>query len=626
MGSIEQVRSIDDNSWTAYNNVDLTNVDTIGLYVNIPTEGGIIEVRTGSPEGNLLTTLNATVAAGNRSGGVYGGGSMMKVKVNRLGFNGPQTLYLVYKAPEDKGINAETIEAAKSADVAVVFVGTDEKTATEEADRLTLLLPGNQVELIKAVAAVNPNTIVVMQTLGCMEVEAFKNLPNIPGIIQVGYNGQAQGDAIAKILFGEVNPGGKLNATWYKSLSDLPEITDYTLRGENGKNGRTFWYFNKDVSYEFGYGLSYTTFEYSNFRISKSAITPNDKFTVSVDVKNTGDREGDEVVQIYMRTPESPVSQQRPIKRLKGFQRITLPKGQIKTVSIDIDAADLWFWDMKNNKITFDQGKYVFEIGSSSKDIRGSVSASMSGSFKPELKVVVADCESIVIEQGKTVQTRVTASMTDDSFYNLSKATVVYTTNNPSVATVDSKGLVSAKGTGVVTVSAAVTVNGKTVTGSFPLKVMPNLNAASITVNKKLISGFSASNSQYSFLAKKAASKAPVVAATAVDPSITIETVQASSIPGTAVVTLTDNNTIDHRTYSVNFGLLSVSDEFSTNPGKQWSWVRENKANWSLNQGSGALSITSQKGDLNGTNNNVENLLLQPANTDWTIVTKNLPE
>ena len=179
----------------------------------------------------MLTTLNATVAAGARSGGVYGAGSLMKVKVNKLGLTGPQTLYLVYKASPDAPIDKESIATAASADVAIVFVGTDEKTATEEADRLTLLLPGNQVELIKAVAAVNPNTIVVMQTLGCVEVEEFKNLQNVPGIIFTGYNGQAQGDAIASILFGDANPGGKLNATWYKSVKDLPAITDYTLRG-----------------------------------------------------------------------------------------------------------------------------------------------------------------------------------------------------------------------------------------------------------------------------------------------------------------------------------------------------------------------------------------------------------
>ncbi len=482
MGSTDQVRTIDDGSWTAYNNIDLANVDSMGIVANIPTEGGIIEVRVGSPDGNLVATLNATVAAGHRSGGVYGGGSLMKIKVNKLGVTEPQTLYFCYHAPENAPIDDATIEQAKNSDVAVVFVGTDEKTATEEADRLTLLLPGNQVELIKAVAKVNPYTIVVMQTLGCVEVEEFKHLQNIPGIIWVGYNGQAQGDAIASILFGDANPGGKLNGTWYKSVNDLPPITDYTLRGGPGKNGRTLWYFDKEVSYEFGYGLSYTTFEYSNFKISKNAITPNDKITVSVDVKNTGIYDGDEVVQVYMTTPESPAELERPIKRLKGFQRITIPVGQTKTVNIDIDCADLWFWDMKEDKITYDKGNYVFEIGSSSKDIKGTVSATMNGEFVPEIKTVVAGCGTIVLRKGTSAQTSVTAAMTDDSFYDIGKAKVVYNTNNPTVATVDESGKVTAIGTGIATITAQVTINGKTKSDGFPIKVMPNLNAASIMV------------------------------------------------------------------------------------------------------------------------------------------------
>ena len=622
MGSIDQVRTINDGSWTAYNNVDLTNIDSIGITVNIPTDGGIIEVHAGSPEGNLLTTLNAYVGAGARSGGVYGGGSMMKVKVNRLGFNGPQTLYLVYKAPEDAKISDETIALAKSADVAVLFVGTDEKTATEEADRLTLLLPGNQVDLIKAVAAVNPNTIVVMQTLGCVEVDAFKNLQNIPGIIWVGYNGQAQGEAIASVLFGDVNPGGKLNATWYRSLNDLPEITDYTLRGGNGKNGRTFWYFDGDVSYEFGYGLSYTNFAYSNFKISKSSITPNSTFSISVDVKNTGSREGDEVVQVYMTTPDNPASLQRPIKQLKGFQRVTLPAGQTKTVTIDIHASDLWFWDMTANKTTYDQGKYLFEIGASSRDIKGTVSTTMDGEYNPELNVVVADCGKVVLKSGSTVQTSLTASMTDDSFYDLKKAKVTYSSNNPAVAVVDANGLVSAKGAGIVTITAQVTVGEKTVSGSYPLKVMPNLDAASIVVNKKPVQGFSPSVMQYSYLLKKS-NKAPLVSATSTDPSVVVETVQATSVPGTASISLVDYATIDRKDYSVNFGMPSVSDEFTGGTlGKHWSWVRENAANWSLSKKSGSLVLVSAKGDLNSTNNNAENVLLQSANTDWTLETK----
>ena len=246
-------------------------------------------------------------------------------------------------------------------------------------------------------------------------------------------------------------------------MKDLPDITDYTLRGGNRKNGRTFWYFDKEVSYEFGYGLSYTTFEYSNFKISKNTISPQDIITVSADVKNTGKREGDEVVQIYMRTPESPASLQRPMKRLKGFQRVTIPAGQTKTVKINMNCADLWFWDMDKNMITYDQGNYVFEIGASSKDIRGTVTATMNGKFLPMLKTVVADCGSILaLKKGSSAQTKVTAAMTDDSFYDITKAKIVYVSNNPEVAVVDKNGLVTAQGTGVATIAAQVTIDGQT--------------------------------------------------------------------------------------------------------------------------------------------------------------------
>ena len=125
---------------------------------------------------------------------------------------------------------------AKSADVAFVFTGTDDQTAGEEGDRLTLVLPGNQYELIDAVSAVNPNTIVIMQSLGMIEVEQFRHNPNVAGIIWTGFNGQAQGTAMAEIVFGDVNPGGKLNATWYKSVNDLPPITNYNLRPGKGGN------------------------------------------------------------------------------------------------------------------------------------------------------------------------------------------------------------------------------------------------------------------------------------------------------------------------------------------------------------------------------------------------------
>ena len=618
MGTEEQVRSIDDGSWTSYDNIDIMNIDSITVGINIPTEGGLVEVRIGSPDGNLIATIEATAASGKRVGGVYGGTSPLSEKANRLGYNEPQTLYLVYKAPQDAPIDQATIDAAKAADVAIIFVGTDEKTATEEADRLTLLLPGNQLDLIKAVSAVNPNTIVFMQTLGCVEVEEFKNIANIPSIVWTGYNGMAQGAAVPKVLFGDVTPGGKLNATWYKSVKDLPEITDYTLRGNNGSNGRTLWYFKKDISYEFGYGISYTTFEYSNFRISKSAITPNDKITISVDVTNTGKYDGDEVVQIYMTTPDSPASAQRPIKRLKGFHRVTLPMGATKTVDINIDCKDLWFWDMDSDKMTYDQGRYVFEVGSSSKDIRGTLTSTMSGTLAPEVKTVVADCGVSVMRSGETADTYVTAAMNDDSFYDITKAKVTYKSSNPSVASVDANGKVSAKSMGVATITVNVDVNGSVACDDYAIKVMPDMTLANLTVAGKSI--LKAGASQYSVVAK-AGSAPQVVAATASDANISVDIKQAKSVPGSAVITLTDYITYDVKEYVVNFGTKPVSDKFSS-LGKQWSWVRESSKNWSMTEKPGYLVLTTEAGDITNAANSAKNILLQSANGDFTADTK----
>ena len=615
MGTEEQVRSIDDGSWTAYENIDLINVEKITIGANIPTEGGIIEVHVGSPEGNLISTIEATRASGKRVGGVYGASTPMEAKVNKLGYNGPQTLYLVYKAPEDDEIPEDVLAAARKSDVAVVFVGTDENTATEEADRLTLNLPGNQVKLIQAVAKENKNTVVVMQTLGCVEVEDFKNLENIPGILWTGYNGQAQGAAIPMVLFGDVNPGGKLNATWYKSVKDLPPITDYTLRAENGKPGRTLWYFTKPVSYEFGYGISYTTFEYSDFKISKSSITPDDRITISVKVKNTGDYDGDEVVQIYMKTPDSPASLQRPIKRLKGFKRVTIPRGQTRLVEIEIDCADLWFWDMDNERITYDSGKYIFEIGSSSQDIRGTVSANMDGKFTPQLKTVVSDCRVSVLDIGQTAQFITSAALTDDSFIGLDKATVSYVSSNEAVADVNESGLLTAKGSGIATITTIVTYNGKSVSDSYSIKVNPDLTLASLKSGSKSL--LKAGNKQYSVLA----SKPSRIIAMAKAKSMAIRVEQADKVPGTAVVTVADPITGDADTYMVNFGTKGVSDEFNgSSLGKQWSVIREEKSGYALHDG--VLEITAAAGDITAAADNAQNIVLQSANTDWTIETK----
>ncbi len=457
--------SINDGDWTSYHNVDITDIQKITFNLIAPGNGGIIEVRLDDQETGSMV---ARIAVGpSKMNWIT---QDITVDFNNMGIKGIHTLYFRYTAPECKSISQEAIEMARNAEVALVFVGTDDRTSGEEADRFKLILPGNQTELIKEVAAVNPNTIVIMQTLNMVEVESFKDLANLPGIIWYGFNGQTQGKAIAKILFGDVTPGGKLHTTWYKSIDDLPRFEDYEIKGIHD-NGRTYQYFKKDVSYEFGYGLSYTTFAYSNVNISSTNITPNDNIILSVDVKNTGGITGDEVVQIYVRTPDSAAELKRPIKRLKGFKRVSIAAGETKTVSIHINCEDLWFWDETNNKITFDQGQYVFEIGASSQDIRGQVTAIMKGEYKAYLKTVTAECGLVIMESGKTVETNVTAAMSDDSFYDIDIAAVTYESNRPSVASVNAKGIVTTISSGVATITANVTIDEKLLSGSYPIRV-----------------------------------------------------------------------------------------------------------------------------------------------------------
>lgn len=614
------VRGIKEGDWISFSNIDITDLDSITFNMNVVTNGGSIEVRVGSEKGNIIASQKVE----SKDQGVnrfFGAVANVKAKINTLGITGPQDIFIIFREPQASATDKETLDKAASADVALIFVGTDQTTGREESDRFSIVLPGNQVELIKAVSAVNPNTIVVMQTMGMVEVESIKNNPNIPGVIFTGYNGQAQGAAIAKILFGEVNPGGKTSITWYKSANDLPDFNDYTLRGGDGKNGRTYWYFDKDVSYEFGYGLSYTTFDYSNFRISKNTITPNDKVTVKVDVANTGGVDGDEIVQVYVKTPESGAALQRPIKRLKGFKRVTIPAGQTKTVSIDMDCADFWFWDSKSNKLTFDQGKYIFEIGASSRNIKGQVEATMNGQYKSVLKTVVASTDRIVLQKGNMAQTSVTAALSDDSFLDLAKAEISYTTNDNSVVSIDQTGKLTALKPGVASVSVHVTYDGITVSNSAPVKVMPNLNPASITVNGKTIQGFSSSVKAYSYLLPKN-SKVPVIKATAVDKDVAFEIEQATGIPGTAIINFIDYNTLEKNAYYINFGVSSFSDEFNNGLSPQWEWMRESKSAYTLTGQPGSLTITTEKGDVSENSNDAKNLLLQSANSDWTAETK----
>ena len=185
-------------------------------------------------------------------------------------------------------------------------------------------------------------------------------IETVPAILQLTHASQEQGNALADVLFGDFNPGGKLVQTWPKSLADLPPMMDYDIR-----NGRTYMYEKHEPQYAFGYGLSYTTFALSNLK-SAATLARDSTLEVSVDVANTGARAGDEVIQLYVRHPQSKV--ERAPKQLKGFQRITVEPGRTGTAKLTVRAADLAYWDTATHAWVVEPGPVELLVGNSSRD------------------------------------------------------------------------------------------------------------------------------------------------------------------------------------------------------------------------------------------------------------------
>ncbi|HSN08105.1 MAG TPA: glycoside hydrolase family 3 C-terminal domain-containing protein [Hanamia sp.] len=229
----------------------------------------------------------------------------------------------------------------------------------EAVDRKTIYL--EQEDLIKKVYRLNPHTMVVL----------IANFPyaitwtnhNIPAILQITHCSEELGNALADVLFGDYNPGGKLVQTWPRSMDQLPPMMDYNIR-----DGRTYMYFKGKPLYPFGYGLSYTTFKFSDFKIENPTIKAGIPVIVNVDVTNTGKMTGDEVVQLYVQHFNSAVT--RPKEELKGFQRVTLQPGEKKTVQIKLDPANLRYWDEVEHRWVLEKDKVKVMIGCSSDDIK----------------------------------------------------------------------------------------------------------------------------------------------------------------------------------------------------------------------------------------------------------------
>jgi len=255
----------------------------------------------------------------------------------------------------------KAVNAAREADVAIVYVGTDLSIEGEGHDRPTLGLPGNQEELVEAVIAANPKTVVVEMNAGPLTVPWIAE--HAPALLEAWWGGEEGGDAIADVLFGEFNPGGKMPLTAYASADQVPPQDEYDVT-----RGFTYMYLKGKPLFAFGHGLSYTSFAYSNLRLPTAAISPDGAIPVAVDVENTGSRAGDEVVQLYVHAVDPSVV--RPARELRGFQRITLKPGEKRTVTFTLPAAKLAFYDVTRHHFEVEPGIYDVMVGRASDDIR----------------------------------------------------------------------------------------------------------------------------------------------------------------------------------------------------------------------------------------------------------------
>ena len=262
---------------------------------------------------------------------------------------------------EEQGQIDEAVEAAKNSEIAIVVLGDSSKTVGESASRTSLDLPGRQLELVRAVYGVGKPVIVVLLNGRPISINWVNKY--VPGIIEGWFPGAQGGTAIAEVLFGDYNPGGKLTMTFPKTAGQIPYNfpTKPSAQWE-GEKSRV-----NGALYYFGYGLSYTTFAYTNLRVTPTQQKASGNVSVSVDVQNTGTREGTEIVQLYTRDLVSSVTTYE--KNLRGFQRVFLKQGETKTITFTLTPADLSLWD-REMKFVVEPGMFRVMIGASSEDIR----------------------------------------------------------------------------------------------------------------------------------------------------------------------------------------------------------------------------------------------------------------
>jgi beta-glucosidase len=496
------------------NSTDYSNIPTVAeqVYTNPAHQNAAIAVAEQATvllENNGILPLkanqtNSLVVVGQNADQVYNGpysssqtakkktieiSPYTAIKSKYFAANPSGTIELISPSTDADGkfaLTSDQLTKIKAAGTVIVLVNTwssspggstSDSDFGEFKDRTTLDLPRGQAAMTNQIATTNANTVVYMMTGGQVNVNSFNK--KVAALLWCCYNGQGQGPACANLLFGTANPSGRLTMTWYANESQLGNLYgNFAIRSSSSSFGKTYMYFTGDVTYPFGFGLSYSTFKFGKVTLDKiSNVTGDDKIVATVKVQNTSAVDGYEVVQFYVSSPAGYV--ERPAQRLAGFSKVWIPAGQTKTVNISLDVSNLHFWNKDKDCFDFDLGTYTVKLGDSSKNIVTTSTFNLTKGQKLAVKIVTATPNRVVINaKGETIKTVLSVAMNNDHLYSkigdipsILGVKVLYSSSNPKVAKVSNNGIVTAVGEGVATIKVTVFMNGGATTGSYPVAV-----------------------------------------------------------------------------------------------------------------------------------------------------------
>ena len=625
--------------------VMLQNKDNF-LPLNIPATGDYKVVIVGAWQTNMYLGLYSA-SANNTAKQV----NIQKGITDAIKAKNPNASFTYITSDSVNTNNRSAIEAA---DVCVVVGGANNQYSAEDRDRSSIAMNNNQASMFSQVGQWNPNTVAVMEY--CAPVETYTFADNVKSILWSSFGGLRKGVGFGNIIVGNVNPSGKLTATWFHSTNDLPNKLNYDLYPSGSTPGRTYMFYKGTaVDYPFGYGLSFTTYEYSNLKLDKTAYDANDTVKVSFDVKNTGTVAGKEIAQLYIAQP-GVTAANRPIRRLEGFDKLELQPGESKTVSMEVAIPDLAYYNEADDCYSVDTGAYQVQVGKDSASANLTADFTVSGTMDvyPELLTVKANAvgdtekgieERLIYDKGAVINPQLTVCMNNEKLYGYIIAdqrspikslkstplpegmTFSYRSNRPSVVRVTGDEI-KAVGPGVATVTVTGKLDDHTVTADFVVYVMGSAKIDGITVDGAPLPKFDPDKLSYS-MTLEAGAAIPVVAATASDPELSVTVRQATELPGSATVVVTDRGSGQKVTYEIKFKLKATGgssqqiDFTSEADAGKYEIVNQSQSEVAEGVGLALISTRPAFEDCKGQNSGdqattPEDAVILPVSGDWT--------